>query len=534
MTSVIARPRIRDVFLSQDKTLEVVFYTSNISKFLQARTVFEQNGLILRHFKSKSEPYSEDYSIGKRQLLHRAIKEIITSVGKTSLFFVEDTSLRINALSKDDVDFPGLSVKEWFAETSFNDLDRILKGKGNNRATTVKSDIALYVPDLSNPVYFYGYTEGSVADIPPNFAESIQYPWLTPNTFNGWFIPSGSSKRLGEMSFEESWSYDFRVRALVQLVDRLEEYAAILNLPPQSYSRRHVFQVTNQLPLFPAESQVLVVVGHTCAGKTTFGEHASQNHSFRFIEASSIVRMFKYESGDELLGMYDFAKKILSEKGNDIIARRIVQLFSSNLPTKMVIIGLRTIEEVEVVKKNFPNTRVVLIDSTEKTRFERYISRARPGYGASIKEFRLIDSQHDSFGLMRVAKDFADIRIENEGRLIDYMGRIDTILTQRNTDDTPGLSQFLHPRHTPDKSQLYRCLMALQEAGCPLTCEEIEEYTKSIGRIVRSNNANKVLKRVPELARRLESEGTKVRYEIVNAGRVYIRLMDKWASSSAK
>ena len=43
----------------------------------------------------------------------------------------------------------------------------------------------------------------------------------------------------------------------------------------------------------------------------------------------------------------------------------------------------------------------------------------------------------------------------------------------------------------------------------------------------------KVLKRVPELARRLELEGTRVRYEILNPGRAYVRLMRAYEMASA-
>lgn len=91
------RPALREAFLANPRRLEVFFYTSNIEKFLQARLVFEAVGLLLQHFKSKGDPYAEEYSHGKRALLDRALREILVSVGRTSLFFVEDTSLRIDA-----------------------------------------------------------------------------------------------------------------------------------------------------------------------------------------------------------------------------------------------------------------------------------------------------------------------------------------------------------------------------------------------------------------------------------------------------
>src|ERR1700741_3565274 len=226
------RISIVDLFYKADRRPEVHFYTSNIDKFLQARAVFEKCGLILKHFSTKTEPYQEEYSAGKLELLRSAITQVRKTVGANFIFFVEDTSIRVDALSSSDADVPGLAAKEWFGETPFSELDMQLRLRGNNRRVMVKSDIALHVPGLSRPLYFHGDTSGVVADSPPTFAASKAPPWLTPHTFNGWFIPDGAKKRLGEMSFEESLRYDFRIEALVSLLRRLEEFTAVLNLSP--------------------------------------------------------------------------------------------------------------------------------------------------------------------------------------------------------------------------------------------------------------------------------------------------------------
>src|SRR5205809_806755 len=114
-----AAPRMRAVpripFLRGDRQLEVHFYTSNIAKFLQARLLFDRSGLVLRHFRAHTEPYSENYQLGKEELLRRAVRDVAQRVAGNPLFFVEDTSLRIEALSSDGADYPGLAVKEWFS-----------------------------------------------------------------------------------------------------------------------------------------------------------------------------------------------------------------------------------------------------------------------------------------------------------------------------------------------------------------------------------------------------------------------------------
>ena len=50
LTNVPTRPTPREIFLTKDKQLQVFFYTSNVSKYLQAKLVFDRAGLILQHF----------------------------------------------------------------------------------------------------------------------------------------------------------------------------------------------------------------------------------------------------------------------------------------------------------------------------------------------------------------------------------------------------------------------------------------------------------------------------------------------------
>jgi len=518
---------LREIFLTGARRPEVYFYTSNDAKFLQARLVFERCGLVLRHFRSRKEPYAEDYSAGKEVLLTEALAEVLGTVGKSSLLFVEDTSLRLEGLST-DMDYPGLAVKEWFSKTDFREVDEQLREHGNNRDAVVKSDIALHVPGLRRPVFFHGETLGKVADSPPTFEESPHYPWLTPHTFNGWLIPIGANVRLGEMDFEESCQWDFRVRALVGLLDRVEEYAAALNLPTQGYSRRPERRAAaDQGDLFAASTQrVFVVVGRTCAGKTTFGERAQHKHGAMFIEASSVLRSLADGYEHPSAGAFELAQAVLESRGYDAVARRIVQDMLNDWDKDIVISGFRTFEELEVIKAKWPDAGVILVEAAERTRFERHVKRRRNSDAGDRRAFRDGDRQQWVFGLLRVAEEFADVRIRNEGTLAEYHAQVDFIMAKTPGTRPPGVSTQVNPRHRRDKSQLYRCLVALRDAGRPLSCDEIQECTEAMKQPVLHNNANKVLKEVPELARRLELEGARVRYEIKNAGRAYINLMD--------
>jgi inosine/xanthosine triphosphate pyrophosphatase family protein/dephospho-CoA kinase len=520
MDKLPQRPTLREIFLAREKQFQVFFYTSSVAKYLHARVVFGRSGLTLHEFKSRREPYSEDYTAGKEALLARAVTEILGSVGSGSLFFVEDTSLRIDGLSGDVDDYPGLRVKEWFPEAVFEDVDSVLRAKGNRRAV-VKSDIALHLPGLHRPVFFHGETAGLIAEDLPEFEENAQFPWLTPHSFNGWFVPDGAVRVLGQMSLEESWQFDFRTRALEQLITRIEEYTAILNMPVSTHVRRPDVGLDQMSLLPPPEDQkVFVIVGHTCAGKTTFGEYALKA-GLGFVEASSILRMISDSAGLSNPDPFYLAQTVLERFGPDVVARKIIQLYPK-IDNGIVLTGFRTIEELELFKKHVPHSQVVLIDASERTRFQRHLERGRYESVRSLEQFRSHDTRQWSLGLLRVAEDFADARIVNEGTMDEFYARIEALFIGR---EVSGISTRVQPRHPRDENQLFRCLASLEDAARPLSCDEIEEITGASGATVRHNNANKVLKRVPELARRLELEGTRVRYEITNAGRAYVRYM---------
>lgn len=531
----------RQLFVEPDRLIgRVYFYTSSIQKYLQARLVFDRHGLTVDYFKSKTDPYDEDYAGTTEDLLIKAISQITGRIGSGHPVFVEDTSLRLEALSQPLRDFPGLQVKHWFATTSFEDCDAALKAVGDDRTAIVKSDIALKVPGLDRPVLFHGETTGRVADRPPDFSVNPQYPWLTPDTFNGWFVSDGCAEPLGALPLEEALRHDFRVRAFENLIDRLEEYAAALNLPPTAYRRKRPLMNPVEEPhsLFSTpESRpapALLVVGRTCAGKTTFAEYASAQHGLKYIEASAVVRSLDVEPlpTDDQEG-FTFAMRALDQLGHDIVPREIVRRYGDQLEGPFVVSGLRDLEELRLMRNLVPRAQVVFVEASERTRFERHVLRARAGAETTMGEFRDRDSRQDAFGLLPVIEDLADIRIMNEGRLEEYHQQIGAAIGHRGAE--PGVDLEAHPRHGPAHHQLYRCLKILQHAREPLQCDEIEARSAELGAVpIRHNNANKVLKAVPALAQRLDPlngngsnhDSARVRYTITTSGSTYVSLLE--------
>lgn len=516
----------KQAFLTGDRRLEVYFYTSNIGKFLQARLLFGQAGLQLRHFRARTDPYTEEYHLGKDELLRRAVREVYRWFPSDVVFFVEDTSLRIEALSGAGADVPGLRVKEWFESANFTDVDRALREGGDRRAT-VKSDIALHIPHLDDVVFFRGETSGAVADSPAETEASAQYPWLGPNNFNGWFIPDGATKRLAEMDLETSLEYDFRAKAMVPLIDRLAEYSAILNLSSAGFRRRIQSQPRDQELLFSSDRKPFVVIGRTCSGKTTFAEQAVMHHERQHVEASSVVRMLAQQTASSSGEALQTANALLQERGPDVVAREILNLYEST-SDGLVVTGFRKIEELVRFCEANRDTVVVWIEASERTRFERNLERGRYNDVSTLEKFRELDQGQMTLGLLRVAEDVADVIITNEESLADYRASVSGLLDDRPSGETPLVRWLPRFEVRRQRSQLFRCLQALvgQQA---LTSREIAKRTGELSpdRPVATRNVNMTLKEVPELAKRYTRVGgDEFRYEITPSGVAYVRFIE--------
>jgi dephospho-CoA kinase/inosine/xanthosine triphosphate pyrophosphatase family protein len=482
--------------------------------------MFVRHGYLLRHFKGHHEPYDEDYSLPTEQMLTRAIEQVNAEFGIKSIFFVEDTSLRLEALSDSSTDYPGLKVKEWFASTTFEEVDRLIQAKGGDRRAAVKSDIALYVPTLSHIAFFHGETEGVVATSPPTFSGSVQYPWLTPTTFNGWFIPDGATKRLGEMEFEEALGFDFRAKSLTKLIARLEEMNAALNLGSSFYTvrRPEVLHSSEQLTFREllsqeeSEPQILLVIGHKCAGKTTLSDYLAGRDGVMVFEASSVLRQLALEAG-ETVDTADDAFNFLRERGLDCVAEAIAKYLDRAKANLNVITGLRTVEEIFLLAQRFPQARIVLVDSDARTRFERHLRRARDAGVSSLRDFQKQDEKQASFGALRVATEIATDIIRNDGSLEQYMAKIDALVST-------------HPkvaRGHDQKSELHRTLVALDAIGDASTCDQISAKATALGIPVRKYNTNRALKSAPEFAERVKRSGQLLSYKLTARGQ---RLLD--------
>lgn len=517
------------------RKLKVYFYTSNTEKLLQARLLFQREGQTLNHFRATREPYEEDYSLSKEDLLRRAISQVRNEFLVRSVFFVEDTSIRIDAFSSEE-DVPGLRAKEWFSSTSFEQIDEQLKGAGNNRRATVKSDIALHIPNLEETFLFHGETSGEVATVKPVFEANAQYPWLTPETFNGWFIPSGASVPLGAMTLDDSLDFDFRAKSLSKVLAFLRPLNAAANLPSSFFSRHvgrsqgdklepylpHIFEPSGQ------EGHVVVcIIGHKCSGKTTASEFVQSNFGASFFEASDQLKATAGDFGIEITSS-SAAMRFLEEHGQDAVAQQILDQLTDDRATLVVISGLRTVEELDLIYQAYPNAITVQIVADRRIRYERHIRRGRDTSVKTAEQFGRLDRDQFSFGLLQVADEVADVRIVNEGDLAGFYSRVNGAVR-----DAIAQRGYARRASYSNLSELHRCLLALDSLDQVSRCEEISTRTGELGGLVWRYNTNRALKSVPLFVDRYDKGEDLLSYSINSRGKRLLRLLNSCKGYSA-
>jgi len=180
-----------------EKMRELTFFTSNAAKLAHARYIAEGRHIRIKGFRQRTyhANYNEPRLSSRGPLLDASYRSALQQCAKAGIsvethpFVLEDTSVRIDALSGGSADFPGLDVKFWMQEQTFSALDSSLRSAGNVRTATVRSDVLLHVPNLLKPAWgisddyivFVGKQSGSVTEKEIEFNQIRCSPGLIMN-----------------------------------------------------------------------------------------------------------------------------------------------------------------------------------------------------------------------------------------------------------------------------------------------------------------------------------------------------------------
>lgn len=375
---------------------ELTFFTTNQTKLAHARYVAEGRKIRIKGFRQRTyhADYFEPRLASREEILRASYESAKAQLAKAGFseashpFILEDTSVRIDALSTADEEVPGVDIKYWMKEHAFASLDRMLRAAGNNRRAIVRSDVLLHVPSNFRSAWgvegeflvFTGEQRGSIVEAEYLFDASLVYPWLDNRSFNKWFVPEGTHRPLGALPIDIADTVDFRRRSFEPSFDFLEE-------------RRYFAAPTEQFRLQLDRKPNIILCGYTCSGKTTASQRLARRFGYLHIEASDFMYLaYYYRHGYRgPIAIGDFAEHALAQKPT-IAVEKVVDYMLDHLAEPMIISGFRAPEEIEflenALKSHGRKFARPFVSADEAIRFARLRARARPGDDLTIEQFR--------------------------------------------------------------------------------------------------------------------------------------------------
>ncbi len=408
---------------------ELYFITSNNEKLAHARYLVRDYTIKIQKQKNYGIGYEEPRIKDRNRLLEQSILNASERFQKnvsnpdSKFFFIEDTSVIIEALSGPEEEIPGVDIKYWMRDNSFDVVDTLLKVKGNNRKVIVRSDIVLWLPTDYREKYgkkyylhFYDQVEGSIVGSESVTKTQPYYPWLNHQTFNKWFVPKGYSEPISKLEINHANQSDFRRKVFNKMVDFFQNEGLVQKKVPLK---------TAGIQLGFNNPVVFVICGPTCAGKTTIAKYLQEHFSYYHIEASDFMYLNFYERHGvgSNVSIGDFALEALNSNKR-IVVDRILDHIEKIKSIPIVITGFRAPEEINEFKTGYNgnwNVEEVWVEADFQKRFERSINRDRHDKILNEVGFKARDKLQIEMGLRGVRESLDETQIiGNNDTFNDY------------------------------------------------------------------------------------------------------------------
>jgi dephospho-CoA kinase len=161
--------------------------------------------------------------------------------------------------------------------------------------------------------------------------------------------------------------------------------------------------------------KVMGICGLPGSGKS-FVTEVAKNHGFTIFNMGDVIRE---EALKRNMSAGNVAVQLRKEKGNNVVAKIIVEKIKENKNELFIIEGIRSLFEVEFFEENFNDFKILSIFSSPGTRFNRLKMRNREDDSQSYEKFKQRDEREFDFGIAKVIV-CSDYLIINEYGLDEY------------------------------------------------------------------------------------------------------------------
>lgn len=178
---------------------------------------------------------------------------------------------------------------------------------------------------------------------------------------------------------------------------------------------------------------VYCVTGYPASGKSTATDYLKDK--IPVIVMGDIVRRLANERAgipeDKGREIGEWATEQREIHSQTVFAEETCDIISDEYSEdeKVVIDGIRSVEELSVFEEAFESVTVILIDAPFDVRYKRVVERERDSEESNYtkEDFRERDAQEDGWGLGELVEK-ADVRIDNTNSLQHLYDNLDSIL----------------------------------------------------------------------------------------------------------
>lgn len=174
--------------------------------------------------------------------------------------------------------------------------------------------------------------------------------------------------------------------------------------------------------------KIIGVVGLPGSGKSVF-DNVAKELGFTIIIMGDIIRGEVIRRGLALSpdNIGKIMMEIRKEEGDAVVAKRCMLKIKESKDRKIVIDGVRSLVEVEEFKRNFPEFKLVYIQSSPEIRFQRIAYRRRSDDSQNQNTF--IERDHREFEVgIGSAIAMTNYIITNEGTLSQFKLKVKKFL----------------------------------------------------------------------------------------------------------
>lgn len=163
------------------------------------------------------------------------------------------------------------------------------------------------------------------------------------------------------------------------------------------------------------EILIFSLVGMPGSGKSVAAELINQL-GIPVLNMGDVIREEMQKRNIELTreNVGALTREIREREGMDVVARKCMEKITQITDEKLVIDGLRNIEEVQFFKTRLPNFKIIYVAASAEIRYQRLRARGRVDDPANRDEFQERDDRELSFGIQKII-DIANFVVINQG-----------------------------------------------------------------------------------------------------------------------